>query len=156
LSRHTARETALQMLFQMDIGGNSYEIAQNTLTEANLSKELAQFTEELVLGVTDKQTELDGFINSHSHNWRVDRLSGVDRAILRLAVYELNYTKNIPANVVINEAIELAKFFSGDEAPAFVNGVLDSILAERDKATLESAEATEVKEVSEEQRDPKE
>ena len=130
MNRHTARETALQMLFQMDIGNNSYEIALNTLEEAAFSKKLMLFTEELVKGVLQNMAELDVRINSHSRNWQLDRLSGVDRAILRLAVYELAYTAETPANVVINEAIELAKYFSSDEAPAFVNGILDSIWTE--------------------------
>ncbi len=151
MNRHTARETALQMLFQMDIGGNSYEVAQNTLEEAALSKKFALFTKQLVQGVTEKLTNLDILINKHSHNWQVDRLSGVDRAILRLAAYELIYTEETPANAVINEAIELAKFFSADEAPAFVNGVLVSILAERDKNKQETKEVVqeETKEVQE-------
>lgn len=131
MNRHTARETALQMLFQMDIGNNTYEVALNTLEEAAFSKKLALFTESLVKGVTEHLTELDALIHKHSHNWQLDRLSGVDRAILRLAAYELVYTTETPANAVINEAIELAKYFSSDEAPAFVNGILDSIWGER-------------------------
>ena len=127
MSRHIAREIALQMLFQIDVGKNEMEVAKMTLAESSLNQEDAAFTLALVEGVLNRLPELDERIAAFCRQWDVARLATVDRSILRLAAFELCYTPEVPGNIVINEAVELAKAFSGDESPAFVNGILDSI-----------------------------
>lgn len=81
-------------------------------------------------GTTDHRVEIDGIIEQSSKNWKIKRMSKVDLTILRLAVYEIYYVKDIPNNVAINEAVELAKKYSGDEAPAFINGLLANVIKE--------------------------
>ena len=82
---------------------------------------------ELVDGVTDHAEEVDRKIESNLENWRLDRLSNIDRNILRLTTFELLYSKDVPQNAAINEAIELAKLFGDDQSPKFVNAVLSKI-----------------------------
>ena len=127
MSRHIAREIALQMLFQIDVGKNEMEVAKITLAESSLNQEDAAFSLALVEGVQNRLPELDERIGAFCRQWDVARLANVDRSILRLAAFELCYTPEVPGNIVINEAVELAKAFGGDESPAFVNGILDSI-----------------------------
>ena len=86
------------------------------------------FAKELFLGVIEHRQELDGRIQQHAENWRVERMSGVDRNILRLALHESGRADAVPAAVIIDEAIELAKKFGGENSGAFVNGVLDGAL----------------------------
>jgi N utilization substance protein B len=86
-----------------------------------------EFAEHLVRGVTSHLVAIDGAIQKASRNWRLERMARVDRNLLRLAVFELRHDEGVPARVVINEAIELAKRFGTAESPAFVNGLLDKI-----------------------------
>ncbi|MDY7904507.1 MULTISPECIES: transcription antitermination factor NusB [Bacillus] len=124
MKRRTAREKALQALFQIDVS----DIAPNEAIEHALDGEKTDaFFEQLVYGVIELQVQLDEMISGHLVNWKLDRIANVDRAILRLAVYEMVYTDDIPANVSLNEAIELAKRFGDDKAAKFVNGVLSNI-----------------------------
>jgi len=140
LSRHEARATALQMLFQMDVGENPPETALFTLEEAALSEADGEFAKELAFGTQEKLAELDALIRKYSYQWDVDRLANVDRNVLRLALYEMFFVENIPHSVTIDEAIELAKLFSTEESKAFINGVLDTIY----KNHLENKEQPEV------------
>lgn len=87
----------------------------------------AAFARSLVAETVAQQAEIDDVIQSASRNWRLDRMSRVDRNILRLATYELRFTEDVPVKVVINEAVELAKRFGAAESPAFVNGILDRV-----------------------------
>ncbi|MBT2574476.1 transcription antitermination factor NusB [Bacillus sp. ISL-51] len=124
MKRRTAREKALQALFQIDVS----DIAPNeAITHALDEEKTDSFFEELVYGVIEHQVQLDEMISGHLVNWKLDRIANVDRAILRLAVYEMVYADDIPANVSLNEAIELAKRFGDDKAAKFVNGVLSNI-----------------------------
>ncbi len=91
---------------------------------------LMHYAKGLVLGITQHQARLDEVLGQASPRWKVERMSRIDRNILRLAAYEIVYT-DIPPKVAINEAIELAKLFGGDESPAFINGVLDAVLSKR-------------------------
>jgi len=128
MGRRAARETALQMLFQMDVGQNDWQMTELTLAEAGLSDVNADFALSLVKGAWDNLTEIDRLIETYAKEWNIKRLANVDKNILRLAVYELKFINEVPYNVVINEAIELAKNFSTEDSGAFVNGVLDTIL----------------------------
>ncbi|MGI5891369.1 MAG: transcription antitermination factor NusB [Bacillota bacterium] len=128
MSRRKARETALQMLFQLDVGQNEWQMAQVTLDNADLTEINKDFAAKLVLGARENMQQIDLLINSRSREWNVDRLANVDKNILRLAIYELEYdTKAAESNIVINEAIELAKKFSTEDSGSFVNAVLDNI-----------------------------
>ena len=133
MSRHLAREKALQMLFQMDIGQNSWEMAKMTLDEAELSEPNRNFAMMLVEGTRNNLTELDFFIQRYTEQWDIERLANVDKNVIRLALFEIKFLPDIPTNVSINEAIELAKTFSSDEAAKFVNGILDAICHESDQ-----------------------
>lgn len=86
-----------------------------------------RFAEELVAGVAEQLEQLDLLIEEHSSNWSLDRMSRVDLALLRMAVFELLCSRDVPANVVINEAIEIGKSFGTKETPAFINGILDQV-----------------------------
>lgn len=132
-ARHRAREAALQMLYQWEMGGGEIEavvatyLAQHAPGELNDSPELAAFATHLVRGSVEHQARIDALIEEQSQNWRLARMAVTDRIILRLAVYEFLEASDTPRPVVIDEAVELAKTFSGDEAGRFVNGVLDGI-----------------------------
>lgn len=127
MSRSAARKTALQMLFQMDVGKNDWEMALYTLDEKNLEEADADFALHLAEGALAKQETIDAFIQKESKQWSLDRMANVDKAILRLAVYELLAFPDTAKNIVINEAIEMAKTFSTEESGSFVNGVLDHV-----------------------------
>src|SRR5262249_32522969 len=96
-----------------------------------------EFTVELVEGAREHRTRIDEILSAYAEGWTIDRMPGVDRAVLRLGVYELLYRDDVPDAVVIDEAVELAKSLSTDESPRFVNGVLARVL--RDRAQLAPA-----------------
>lgn len=135
-ARRRAREAALQMLYQWEVGRigahetvATYWPARQDDAEAEVAvdEELRAFANTLVTRTIERVTEIDTIIGAHARNWRVERMAVVDRLIMRLAVCELLTAPDTPAKVVINEALELARAFSGDEAVAFVNGVLDAV-----------------------------
>jgi len=130
VSRRLAREKALQMLFQMDVGHNSLEIAKRTMEEADMSPQDKKFTLNLVEGTRNCLGELDYYIKKYAADWDIDRLANVEKNLLRMALYEMKYLDDIPPSVSINEAIELAKVFGGEDSGKFVNGILDSIKKE--------------------------
>jgi transcription antitermination protein NusB len=130
--RRRAREAALQMLYQWEVGRASAYEAIATYWPAHdsdpaLEEPLREFANELVRGTIARVAEIDGILGAHTQNWRVERMAVIDRLVLRLAVYEFLAQPGTPARVVINEALELARAYSGEEAVAFVNGILDSI-----------------------------
>ncbi len=122
--RRQARELALQCLFQLDQTGNS----DLELIRVNFQapKKAMGFATILVNGVKEHRKELDELIVAHSENWQISRMAVVDRNLLRLAFYEFLHCPEIPPAVTLNEIIEIAKRFSTDEGPAFINGILDS------------------------------
>ena len=124
MKRRTASEKALQTLFQIDVSNID---PKEAITHALDEQESDPFFEELVFGVLEQKDKLDDMISQHLVNWKLDRIANVDRAILRLSVYEMVYQEDIPVSVSMNEAIELAKLFGDDKAPKFVNGVLSNI-----------------------------
>jgi N utilization substance protein B len=128
--RHQAREAALQILYFCEIGRASPHDALDVYFQEHLpdaSDTVRAFVSRLVQGVTEEAAALDEVIAAHSEHWRVSRLATIDRLILRMAVWELRHEAETPAPVVLDEAIELARTFSGEGAVAFVNGVLDGI-----------------------------
>jgi N utilization substance protein B len=92
-----------------------------------LSPEIRDFTTTLVTGVIQRRDEIDAFIQECSTNWSLERIGMVERNILRFAIYELCFLPDIPPNVTINEAVEVAKKYGTEEAPAFINGILDRV-----------------------------
>lgn len=128
--RRKGRELALQALYQVDLTGDEPKRAVQLFWEhCEAPDDARTFGEDLVGGVLEEQTRIDELIAGSSDNWRLGRLSHVDRNILRVATYELLCRRDVPANVAIDEAIEIAKRFGTDESPTFVNGVLDHIAA---------------------------
>lgn len=129
--RRQSREIALQVLYQVDLGGLEARQALELYREQfELPPEAAEFAELLVLGVDDHRGQIDARIQSASEHWRLQRMPPVDRNILRIAVFELNHCPNVPAKAAINEAIELAKKYGSEDSKAFVNGVLDKLYGE--------------------------
>jgi N utilization substance protein B len=96
---------------------------------AELPVEPARFADELVRGVADHQVELDRYLGDFAHEWTVDRMPALDRALLRMSVFELLYRSDVPTGVVVSEAVELAQDYSTDESARFVNGMLSKIAA---------------------------
>jgi len=126
--RHKARQYALQMLFQWEIGRQDpRRIEDGFWRIARAEKNTRTFADDLFEAVVKNVPELDEMVSKHVENWRLERLAVIDRAILRMAVQELRSGKT-PRKVVVNEAVELAKTFSSEDAGGFVNGVLDSVL----------------------------
>jgi transcription antitermination protein NusB len=126
--RRVARECALQMLYEHDVGKQSQEEVAETYWEMNEHpKKVREFASQLFEGTLGRLKEIDKTIQQHTKNWRLTRMAAVDRNILRLAVFELLSDCSTPGTVVINEALEVAKKYSTHESAQFVNGVLDSI-----------------------------
>lgn len=131
--RRIARERALQALYQVEStpalsAKEALESAWSASSEEGPKDEQAQaFALMLVEGVRHELAVLDALIEEHSHNWRLDRMSRIDRNVLRLGVYELKFAADIPRKVTLNEAVELGKRFGTEESSAFVNGLLDRV-----------------------------
>jgi N utilization substance protein B len=126
--RHKAREFALQMLFQWEIGKQDpRRIEEGFWRMARAEKTTRALANQLFESTVAEAAELDALVSEHATNWRLERMAVIDRAILRLAACELRGGKT-PPKVVLDEAVELAKNFSSQEAASFVNGVLDAVL----------------------------
>ena len=154
--RRTAREMAIQMLYQSDLGGsplpqvfNSFDLTDYLAYEIDVApeerqepvgdraevgrrrrrvEEAFQYAQTLVRGTLENRERIDLLIRSQADNWRLERMPAVDRNILRLAIYEMLYEKDVPKLVVVDEAIELAKKFGSEQSGRFVNGLLDGLL----------------------------
>ena len=124
-NRTLAREISLQALFQQDLTDSKKEDLDDLLSEA--AEEERGYARSLVIGVLENKQELDSRISEVTANWKLERIAAVDRAVLRLGLYELLEMAEVPPKVVINESVELAKKFSTEKSGAFVNGVLDKI-----------------------------
>ena len=126
--RRKARELALQLLYQWELRAESPDKVEEAFWPgARAAQKTREFAHRLFTGTVEAAGELDKLISTHATNWRLDRMSAIDRNILRLAVFELRFATS-PPRVALDEAVELAKKFSDDAAPAFINGVLDAVL----------------------------
>lgn len=128
--RHRAREAALKALYLWEVGRTDPARAVDTYFEAHqpdAEDAVREFARALVLGTAGEVVALDAIIQQHSQHWRIERLAIIDRLILRMAIWELEHEPDMPPPVVINEALELARTFSTDDAVRFVNGVLDAV-----------------------------
>ena len=139
--RREGREAAIQFLYQRDLGGGAgVADLQEFYAFRGLSPAARRFCEGLVRGVLEHTGDVDEALRSHSQNYELERLSAVDRNILRLAIHEMLFCSDIPPVVSINEAIDIAKKYGTEESGRFVNGVLDKI-----KATLKRPDRTPAK-----------
>ena len=132
-TRRMAREAALQVLFAADHGRPDLDVEavrssfDDVCAEFNLPSRTHKRALELAVGVAVNRKDIDLEIGRASEHWKVERLAAVDRAVLRIATFELLYEPATPTEVVIDEAVEVARRFAGDKSPAFVNGVLDVV-----------------------------
>lgn len=126
--RHRGRELAFQILFQCDQTGDKVNMVVSRFQELNrANSDAAAMAEDLAVSAFKVQDDIDKLIRSAAEHWKLDRLLSVDRAALRLGAYELSQRPETPLEVVLDEAIEIAKKFGSDDSPAFVNGVLDRL-----------------------------
>ncbi len=135
-NRHLSRSIAMQILFEWDFKKTSakelQQIILRTIKEfAPKNEESVEFVRELVNGVKDNLAEIDELIKKYAPEWPLEQITTIDRNVLRLGIYELIFSENIPSKVAINESIELAKTFGSESSGKFVNGVLGSIYKER-------------------------
>ena len=137
--RRIARECALQMMYELDVGKHPKEEILRTYWLMNEHPpKVREFAELLFEGTVQRLKEIDKVIQQHTKNWRLGRMAAVDRNVLRLAVFEFLWGGKTPETVVINEALEIAKKFSTHESAQFVNGILDSIKNDLTKQALRS------------------
>ncbi len=135
--RRQARSVALQALYEIDsVGHDTTEVIERCAEDEALPEEGGEFASELVTGVQEHRSQLDAIIRKYAPEWPVEQLAVVDRNILRIALFEMWYAKDVPIKVAINEAVELAKTFGSDTAPRFVNGVLGAFLLEHPAGEL--------------------
>lgn len=137
MSRRRARELALQALFQIDVGRSDPETAifqaftrevEAEWSPAQLAEKDSAFARQLVQGAWAHREESDELIIRYAKDWALDRMASVDRAILRLAIYEILHVDDVPDGVAADEAVEMAKNFSTAESGKFINGILGSII----------------------------
>lgn len=129
-SRRRARECALQFLFGLEFTGYAWDETVDGFWSLAPSRQgVRQYAQSLITGVCTDRDALDAEIDDAVHKWSPDRVGRIERNILRIALYEMRNAKDVPTTVAINEAIELAKMYGVDEAPRFVNGVLDRLRA---------------------------
>jgi N utilization substance protein B len=124
--RTTARRLAMQAIYQSEISQIDIDQALDNLFEDDIAEETKTFAKHLAKGAQKNKVELDMKIAELSKDWSIDRINLINKSILRLAFYELNYEKDTPGAVVINEALELAKRYSDDASARFINGILGS------------------------------
>ena len=131
-TRHRAREAAVQMLYQWEVAQTPIDEVVRTFWSANLpgaegaTEEIRDFAERLVRHTVENIPKIDPLITETAEHWRISRMAALDRLILRMAIGEF-LDGETPRNVVINEALELAKTFSGEESAKFINGILDAV-----------------------------
>jgi len=135
--RRKARELAMQMLFQADLGKQTPDDVRKTFWEAReeVEPDTRGFAEDLFRVAMNREEEVNTLIEQHSANWKLSRMAAVDRNVLRMAVAELLGFPGTPAPIIINEALEIARRYSAPESVNFLNGVLDAISRQRYEAS---------------------
>ena len=143
MSRTLAREDAFKLIFEMIVSENDVEDIISYLCETvdkendmwaqkNISEENLKYIKGVVHGVKDNISQIDDLIKSKLNKWTIDRISKINLAILRLSVYEIMFNESIPDKVAVNEAVELAKKYGGEESRSFINGVLGNIINDKE------------------------
>ena len=133
--RRKAREYALQGLYMFEMRKGEDEDAGTLLAEVtslewvdgDVADDIRSFAIRLITGVNEKAVEIDALINKYSKNWKLERISAVDKSILRMSLFEMLFVPEVPAAATINEGIELGKLYGGDGSGQFINGVLDAV-----------------------------
>lgn len=130
-TRRLARESALKILYQLDLSGAGIPEATGLFWKDHpASDEVRDFAQNLVEGVWQDKDRIDALLSRYSAHWKLSRMAAVDKNILRLAVYELERFPEIPLKVTLNEAIEIGKSYGSEESSAFINGILDKVAKE--------------------------
>jgi transcription antitermination protein NusB len=133
MSRKEARESAMQLIYQIGVGETNAEESLSSYydnLEENLTDDEKSYIDECVSGVEKNISKIDSYIEKFSKGWKINRIAKVDIAIMRLALYEMLYKEDVPKVVAVNEAIELAKKFGGENSPGFINGILGNVIRE--------------------------
>ncbi len=147
-NRHLGRIIALQTLyeqdFRRDVGDTDFvldDVLARNIARYHETIDDKDFIEKLVHGVSERQAEIDDVIRPVAPEWPIEQIARMDRVVLHIGVYELVYDTSVPPKVVINEAVELAKAFGGDNSSKFINGVLGTILRDKEKSDQKPAKA---------------
>lgn len=133
MSRKAARELAMKLVFQMELTKESAVETINKINELDEYKNLQdqmEYIEDCVKGVDKNKQLIDEYIEKYLKGWKINRIAKVDLAIMRLALYEMLYREDVPNAAAIDEAVELAKKYGGDNSPSFINGILGNIIKE--------------------------
>jgi transcription antitermination protein NusB len=132
--RRKARELTLRMLYQLETNGVDLESALAAYCESfPYQPDVVEYAKSILAGVKKEREQIDGHIERAAENWRLDRITYVDKAVMRLAVYEMLYSPDVPPKVAIDEALELAKKYGSEGSREFINGVLDKIFRDHYK-----------------------
>ncbi|MEJ2542445.1 MAG: transcription antitermination factor NusB [Calditrichaceae bacterium] len=127
MKRRAERITALKILYALEFNSTGIE-EQIDLYKTNIQEDVSEFTTDIIRTTTKNRNELDELIKSQLHNWDFSRVSVIDKVLLRMALTELKYFPDVPAEVTLNEVIEISKDFSTERSGKFINGILDAIL----------------------------
>jgi N utilization substance protein B len=151
-NRHLGRIIALQTLYEVEFRAESgdknvnlSDVLARNITRYQKAVDDKAFIERLVSGVTKEETKLDDVLRPVAPEWPIEQIARMDRVVLRIGLYELLYEKDVPPKVVINEAVELAKSFGGDNSSKFINGVLGTVLRQREGKKKNGTKATKTK-----------
>ncbi|MBN1498903.1 MAG: transcription antitermination factor NusB [Spirochaetes bacterium] len=126
-NRRKSREIAMQALYMLEtVDTPVNELVKLNWVEEDIENDILEFAKEIISGTCGKTAEIDKIIIGFSKNWKFERIASIDKAILRIALYEMIYMDKIPYAITINEAIELGKTFGGENSGQFINGILDS------------------------------
>ena len=136
MSRKTAREEAMKLVYEMEITKSQPDEVLKSYYE-NLEKpiddEEEKYISEVINGISVKTAEIDSYISKYLKGWSINRIAKVDLAIMRIAVYEMLNRNDVPCAVAVNEAVEIAKKYAGDTSPSYINGVLANVMKEISK-----------------------
>ncbi|MCX8129028.1 MAG: transcription antitermination factor NusB [Clostridia bacterium] len=142
MGRRASREIAMKLLYQMEIQREDREDQIQAVFEENaLAENDRKYVSEVIKGVSDNLSFIDDIIEKYSKGWKISRLSKVDLSILRLSIFEISFRNDIPFNVSVNEAVELAKRYSSEDAGAFVNGILGKVTKQKELPVESKGEA---------------
>ena len=137
MTRREARELIMKMLFETTVHPDKDKNELLNYYTSDVKGKVKTFIAEEYMGVLAHEADIDGIIESHSDNWSISRIAKVDHILLRMAIYEMKWGEDVPSKVAINEAIEIAKVYSTDKSPKFINGVLGKIANEMTSETIE-------------------
>lgn len=134
-NRHLLRTLIMQSLYEAEFHPKQKlgDIAARGLTQTSYDKTEEQYVADTVAGLTKRRAEIDKLITKHAPEWPLEQIAAIDRCVLRLGIYEVLYSDEVPPKVAINEAVEIAKMFGGENSSSFVNGVLGTIYRASDK-----------------------